>query len=210
LTDPNEPLDQDQTPPDGYVLLAESTEGQPSIGRTRIDRRVLLVGLVTLIILSYTGFILVSLATGDHSNAIAQFNPGNRILATPTVTIESTLSPSPPKVEPAATPVSTSQPPAVPTSTTLAAPTSPPIPTPTTEPSPNLCGAPTNPYGYNFCGGSLIYSPASDICSYLTCAANFWKSDGYVVQCQDDTFSKTGGKQKVCSQDQGYRETLFR
>jgi hypothetical protein len=102
----------------------------------------------------------------------------------------------------------TTAPPPVQTSTTQPAPT-PPTTTTTSKPPPNLCGAPANPYGYNFCGGTLVYSPAGDICSYLTCAANFWKGDGYVVQCQDDTFSKTGGKQKVCSQDQGYRATLF-
>ncbi|MGE5156257.1 MAG: hypothetical protein ACM3JP_02040 [Betaproteobacteria bacterium] len=38
---------------------------------------------------------------------------------------------------------------------------------------------------------------------------HFWKGDSYVVQCQDNTFSKTGGKSKVYPQDKGYRETLF-
>jgi hypothetical protein len=208
LTDPNELFDEDRTPPNGYPIVAESHEDQTSTDGIRRDRRILLVSAIAVAILCYTGYILVSLATGNHPETSAQFNPGSPTSSPATATLEPTPPAAPPTVEPAATPMPTTQPPPVQTTTTQPAPT-PPATTTSSKPPPSLCGAPPNPYGYNFCGGALIYSPASDICSYLTCAANFWKGDGYVVQCQDDTFSKTGGKQKVCSQDQGYRATLF-
>jgi hypothetical protein len=210
LSDLNELLDEDETPPNGYPVVAESVEGRRLHDGIRADRRVLLLSIVAVALFCYTGYVLVSLVTG-HPDTSSQTNAGSPTSSPATARSEPTPSAAPPTDEPAATPIPTAEP-ALPQT-----PTTPPVsispvsipPTTTTVPAPRLCGAPTNPYGYNFCGGSLIYSPARDICSYLTCAANFWKGDGYVVQCQDDTFSKTGGKQKVCSQDQGYRGTLF-
>lgn len=88
----------------------------------------------------------------------------------------------------------------------------PPAPTqpkPSQPQGPNLCGAPANPYGYNFCGGSYIYSPAGDICSYLSCIDNFWNGQGYVIQCQDGMFSKSGGRSGSCSYHSGNRRPLY-
>jgi hypothetical protein len=76
-------------------------------------------------------------------------------------------------------------------------------------PPPNLCGAPSNPYGYNFCGGSVITNPAGDICGYISCILNFWNGHGYVVECGDTMFSLSGGIQGVCSHHQGYLRTLY-
>lgn len=42
-----------------------------------------------------------------------------------------------------------------------------------------LCGAPANPYGYNYCGrGTLIRAPKPDVCDYFRCINNFWNGTG--------------------------------
>jgi hypothetical protein len=73
----------------------------------------------------------------------------------------------------------------------------------------NLCGAPANPYGYTFCGGPYLYHPASDICRYLRCISNFPHGTGYVEQCQDGTFSRSGGRPGSCSGHHGNRRPLY-
>jgi len=78
----------------------------------------------------------------------------------------------------------------------------------------NYCGAPSNPWHYNFCGGSVIYSPPSNFCTYFSCIANFWHedipNDGYVIQCADGMFSLSGGEAGgVCSYHGGPRRSLY-
>lgn len=72
-----------------------------------------------------------------------------------------------------------------------------PQPQPSTKappPKPSTCGAPSNPYGYNFCGtGGFVTSPPGDICNYFGCIANFWNGHGYMVECNDGTYSMSGG-----------------
>jgi hypothetical protein len=83
----------------------------------------------------------------------------------------------------------------------------PPPPAPRVRP---LCGAPTNPYGYNFCGrGGLIYSPKPDICVYFECIGNFGNSPGYMIQCDDGMFSTAGGRQGACSQHGGVNRPVY-
>ncbi len=95
----------------------------------------------------------------------------------------------------AATPV----PPApAPVRTAAPVPTAPPTAQRTVQPTPNLCGAPKNPYGYNFCKGSLIYSPLPGFCTYFNCVSNFSSGTGAVVRCTDGTYSKTGGNPQAC------------
>ena len=73
-------------------------------------------------------------------------------------------------------------------------------------PSTSTCGAPSNPFGYNFCGvGRYIYSPAPGVCSYFTCIDNFANGRGYMVECNDHTYSMSGGIEDACS-DHGYVE----
>jgi hypothetical protein len=103
-------------------------------------------------------------------------------------------------------------------------PTPPPSPTPSPSPSPvapastapapppaqNLCGAPQNPWGYNFCGGALIYSPPGNFCLYFNCIPSFWKStNGYVDECRDGTYSHSGGRQGACSYHGGEMRPLY-
>lgn len=100
---------------------------------------------------------------------------------------------------------------------TVVAPTNtpvPPPPSPTRAPPPTpvpIChsSAPPNPYGFDFCSGSLISSPPADICSYIACIQNFWNGRGYVIQCSDGTFGKSGGIRGSCSYHGGNSRPLY-
>ena len=106
---------------------------------------------------------------------------------------------------------------ATPTPTATATPTPAPTPTaapvkPTQKPAPpvNTCGAPANPWGYNFCGGNVIPNPPSDFCGYFSCIASFWTTtNGYVEQCVDGLFSHSGGRSGSCSYHGGNRRPLY-
>ncbi|MEH0844419.1 hypothetical protein V6U81_18725 [Micromonospora sp. CPCC 205711] len=82
-------------------------------------------------------------------------------------------------------------------------------PSPSTgSPSPtsgDLCGAPENPYGYNYCGGSYIYDPAADVCDWFDCVDTFWDGKGYLVQCEDGLVSMTGVQGGPCAGHGGTR-----
>jgi hypothetical protein len=68
----------------------------------------------------------------------------------------------------------------------------------------SLCGAPSNPYGLNLCGrGSLVYNPPSNVCNYFNCIANFPNGVGYMVECNDGTYSMSGGRPGACSGHDG-------
>jgi hypothetical protein len=77
--------------------------------------------------------------------------------------------------------------------------TTAPAAAPTTDP----CGAPRNPFGYEFCGGSLIYSPDPATCEYFHCIANWSNGKGYMEECQDGTYSMSGGRSGSCSHHGG-------
>jgi hypothetical protein len=114
-----------------------------------------------------------------------------------------------PTPTPSSTPAPVAQPVAVPVAPKATAPPPPP-------PAPpfNYCGAPANPWHYNFCGGSVIYSPPSSFCSYFNCIASFRTedipNDGYVEQCVDSRFSLSGGESGgVCSSHGGPSRPLY-
>lgn len=85
----------------------------------------------------------------------------------------------------------------------------PAIPTHIPAPTPTPCVSPCNPFGYNFISGNRIYNPASDFCSYFTCINNFSNGRGYVVECHDGEYSKSGGIQQVCSSHGGQWRILY-
>ena len=72
------------------------------------------------------------------------------------------------------------------------------------QPASNLCGAPANPYGYNYCGkGSEVDDPPADICTYFSCIKNFHNGTGYMEECRDQTVSMSGGRRGACSSHGG-------
>jgi hypothetical protein len=83
------------------------------------------------------------------------------------------------------------------------APTTAPTAAPTTTPARDLCGAPANPYGYNFCGGAPVTHPDSGVCAYFPCIASFWNGTGYMAECTDGKYSMSGGLQGACSRHGG-------
>ncbi|MCW3839187.1 hypothetical protein ONA70_03630 [Micromonospora yasonensis] len=71
------------------------------------------------------------------------------------------------------------------------------------------CGAPVNPFGYDFCGGSRIRTPARGVCDWFDCVPGFWSGRGWLVQCRDGTVSLTGGQRDACADNRGFRRTVW-
>jgi len=108
--------------------------------------------------------------------------PANTALATPSPTTAPTAKPVAVPVAPKAT--------------------APPPPPP--APAFNYCGAPANPWHYNFCGGSVIYAVPSNFCGYFPCIKSFWnQTNGYAEECADGMYSHSGGRPGACSYHQG-------
>jgi hypothetical protein len=113
--------------------------------------------------------------------------------------------------------------PSAPAATTPPAQPTPPPPAPTpapsvpnaappqpTQPDINLCGAPANPWKYTYCGGQLITSPPSNLCSVFACISSFWnQTRGYVIQCSDGLLSHSGGRRGSCSSHGGNLRPLY-
>lgn len=128
---------------------------------------------------------------------------GAQLKATPSPTRQvatPTPTPKPP------TPTPTPKPP-VPTPTPAP---KPPAPVPTTAPpSPPSTGVNGNPWGYDFVPGSLIYAPPADFCGYFSCIGSFWSGRGYVMECNDGMYSKSGGIRGSCSYHGGNLRPLY-
>jgi len=129
-----------------------------------------------------------------------------RLLPAPTPTAEMTVPPVPtapptPSVSPGGTP----GPALSVTSTPMPLPSFSALPSPTPTPvAVNLCGAPANPWGYNFCAGPVVTAAPSNFCRYFVCVLLFWKDTGNLVQCGDGMYSHVG----VCSLHGGTRRSL--
>ena len=130
-----------------------------------------------------------------------------------TATVPNSGVPSPSATAPLqATPQPTDKPTAKPTAAPTARPTARATSQPTARPAlvAATCGAPSNPWSYNFCGGSLIHSPPGDFCSVFNCIPSFWTSTkGYVDECNDGTYSHSGGRSGACSYHGGERRPLY-
>ncbi len=93
-------------------------------------------------------------------------------------------------------------------------PTPMPTPTPTLVPhsqptQPPPVGVNGNPWGYDFNPGNLIYSPPENFCDYFDCVKNFWGSSGYVDECNDETYSRSGGAANACVRHGGEMRPLY-
>lgn len=172
-------------------------QGTP-VPPTPVPKRVK-VGLVV-------GLLVVCIGLISAFGSAAEATPGTQ-LATPAQT---QATPSPvtqvaltdvPSALPAPTPTP------VPTTKPTSAPTPKPQPTPTPEPT---CQAVNNnPWCFNFSPGNLIYNPPADFCSYFACIGNFWNGRGYVNECQDGEYSKSGGIRGDCSYHGGELRPLY-
>jgi hypothetical protein len=136
-------------------------------------------------------------------------------LVTPTVRPTAIPKPTPmPTKAPTPKPTPTSVPTAIPTqppapTQPAPVPTQPPAPPAPTTP-PVQTGVNGNPWGYNFNTGNLIYNPPATICDYFNCIASFWKStNGYVDECNDGTYSHSGGVTGACSRHGGEMRPLY-
>lgn len=124
--------------------------------------------------------------------------------------------PLPPTATPTTEPATPTPIPPPPTATPK-----PPSPTPTPKPAtptpkptkvattPPSTGANENPWGYDFNKGTLIYDPPTGFCSYFNCISSFWDGKGYVVQCNNGQYSKSGGRTGVCSRQKGLKWILY-
>ncbi|MET8370085.1 hypothetical protein ACPXB1_02885 [Micromonospora sp. DT68] len=82
-------------------------------------------------------------------------------------------------------------------------------PRPSSSPSRDpRCGAPENPMGYDFCGGTRIRRPAAEVCDWFECVPQFWAGRGYLVQCRDGSVSLAGGRPGACAEHRGVRRTI--
>jgi hypothetical protein len=94
-----------------------------------------------------------------------------------------------------------------------------PVPQPTHQATPKPTPRPTqppacqsvnnNPWCYNFSSGKLIYNPPSNFCDYFNCISSFWNGSGFVNECQDGSYSLSGGHQGDCSHHGGESRPLY-
>jgi hypothetical protein len=224
----------------GYLLLAFSLVVELSTGSVSGMLLVLGVLLVVLVaanawdmrmrlpmvkspnkLLAATGwciFFVVWLAVVGLAAPPSSTTPSHTALApstaaTPTRTVAATSSPS-------ATATATASPTASPTAAPTKAPvivvaTPKPTVRPTQKPPPpppafNYCGAPANPWHYNFCSGNVIYAVPSGFCSYFPCIPSFWnQTNGYAEECVDGKYSHSGGRPGACSYHHGELRPLL-
>lgn len=68
-----------------------------------------------------------------------------------------------------------------------------------------------NPWCFTFYDtGNLIYDPPAGFCGVFPCISSFENGSGYVVECNDGDYSKSGGKSGVCSSEHGgFQRNLF-
>jgi hypothetical protein len=87
----------------------------------------------------------------------------------------------------------------------------PPSPGSTPTSPADTCGAPENPWGYNFCGGHLVNSPPQSFCSVFNCVSHFWdeKSASYVAECNDGTYAQDTRGPGSCNAHAGAMRPLY-
>ena len=153
--------------------------------------------------------VAIALAIAAIGSAGASNAPNSRPNTAQLGTQAATHSPSPGAAAVAASPETSPSPSPIPSPSPSPSlkptPTATPVaaPKPLPPPPPSTCGAPANPWGYNFCGGSFIYSTPATFCSYFACIANFPNGSGYVMECSDGTYSRSGGISGSCSHHGG-------
>ncbi|EFH87202.1 hypothetical protein Krac_8530 [Ktedonobacter racemifer DSM 44963] len=139
-------------------------------------------------------------ASPSTNQVAAASTPQSQATAKPTQAKPTQAKPTPTPT-PSPTPSPTPQPP-TPTP-------QPPPPTPTPQPAAPATGVNGNPWGYNFNPGNVIYSPPGAFCSYFSCISSFWSGGGYVMECNDGMYGKSGGISGSCSHHGGNMRPLY-
>ena len=208
----------------GLILLSVATLlAAPLVIRLAIRRGIVLAASLA------TGLLFLGSCGGSIALSAA-FPPPSPSASVALASPNSSRSPKIPDTGSASTsPTTVSSPSATPSPTPHPTPTPPPSPSPvvsTPSPSPqpasppppppspvaSTCGAPSNPWGYNFCGrGGYITDPPADFCTYFApCVSTFWTAiSGYVVQCASGSWSHSGGVSGACSHNGGVARVLY-
>jgi hypothetical protein len=84
-------------------------------------------------------------------------------------------------------------------------PTATPTPKPTCIPGAVNC----NPWGYTFTPGHYIFTVPAGFCTYFACSNNFYSGKGFVMECHDGMYSKSGGFSGSCSHHGGNWRPLY-
>lgn len=164
------------------------------------------VGCICFLIIGVLVLCGVSATIGNAVNA------NNGTIATVPTTIVAIPSDTPTTIVQAILPTDT------PTATPTTKPTPKPTPTPTQlvvrpTPTQSHTGVNGNPWGYDFNPGRYIDYPPSGFCSYFNCISTFYESDdpgdGYIIECQDGTYSQSGGERGACSSHGGELRPLY-
>jgi hypothetical protein len=163
-------------------------------------------------------FLILTFALIISVGAMADRNMALGLL-TPTASPQQAITP-------ADTPVLNAVDTQVATTAPTKPPTSAPAPKPTPQPTQRLTTAPTqpskpptcpglncNPWGYNFTPGTYIYYPPTGFCNYFACIPSFYgpddPGDGSIVECQDSSYSQSGGERGACSFHGGELRPLY-
>ena len=134
---------------------------------------------------------------------------------TPKTTV---VKPTPTSIPPTPTPQPTPIPQPTQAPISQPQPTQAPAPQPAqAPPAPQPAQAPVakgvngNPWGYDFnSSGTPLTAPNPAFCQYFRCVTTFWtKTNGYVVQCNNGSFSHSGGVRGACSRDGGEGQALY-
>jgi hypothetical protein len=181
-------------------LLRGSLPGFSLAGRPTATAALLLglVGIGGGSALAATVLSVAASRTANPPGAAAARSSSIPTLAPTTPVPPSTVGP--PATRPA--PVVSTKPTTSPTPSTSAPPA-------TTNPAP-LCGAPANPFGYNFCGrGGYVLDPAPDVCTYFDCTSNFRSGKGHLEECHDGMYSMSGGRPGSCVRHGGDLRAVY-
>ncbi len=66
-----------------------------------------------------------------------------------------------------------------------------------------------DPWSLSFTPGELVYDPPEEFCDYFPCTADYGAWDGYLVQCADLLFDRSGGTSRSCAGHGGPFRTLY-
>jgi len=81
------------------------------------------------------------------------------------------------------------------------------------ESTKTIKGVNGNPWGYDFDStGDYIYDEIpGNFCKYFKCISTFWTDshNGYIVECQDGEYSRSGGYGSACDGHGGTKQALY-